>query len=320
MHAISEIPPQFAEPARAYLSFIRVECGLAENTLAAYTRDLRDLLTDLAATGVKSVHAVAPRDLVRHVSELRSVRQLSSTSIVRHLATIRMFFRFLKSTGIIENDPTEVLERPTQWQRLPGVLTPANIRALLAAPELHAALSLTQPGEDRGPPLWMRDKAILELMYACGLRASEVGTLGVNAIQPTLRAALVTGKGNRQRLVPFGKPALAAVDRYADRCRPQLLRADGRDMGRLFLSRTGRPLERVAIWQIITRSAHLAGLRDVHPHLLRHSFATHLLGGGADLRVVQEFLGHSNIVTTQIYTRVDGPRLKEIHRKFHPRA
>lgn len=315
-----EYPEAFAPSAAAFMGFVRVECGLADNTLAAYSRDLRDLFADLESWNVRSLEAISSRDLIRHVSELRSKRELSSSSIARHLATIRMFFRFHKSNSGLEQDPAEALERPTQWQRLPGVLSPANVRALLAAPELSAALSLTQAADDRGPPLWIRDKAILEFMYACGLRAAEVGTLTLTAIQPTLRAALVTGKGNKQRLVPFGKPALAAHERYLTRCRPILLRPDGRDLGRLFISRTGRPLERVAIWQIVTRYAALAGLRNVHPHVLRHSFATHLLTGGADLRVVQELLGHSNIATTQIYTRVDAPRLREIHKKFHPRA
>lgn len=315
-----DLPPEFAEPCRAFIGFVRVECGLADNTVAAYSRDLRDLFIDLQSWGLRSMVAVSSRELIRHVAELRSRRELSSPSIARHLATLRMFFRFLKSSGKIETDPTELLDRPTQWQRLPGMLSPANVRALLAAPELHAALSLTQSSEDRGPPLWMRDKSILEFMYACGLRASEVGALAMNSVQPVLRAAVVTGKGNKQRMVPFGKPALTAMQRYVERCRPLLVRPDGRDQGRLFISRTGRPLERVAIWQIVKRYAALAGLRNVHPHVLRHSFATHLLHGGADLRVVQELLGHSNISTTQIYTRVDGPRLKEVHRKFHPRA
>lgn len=297
-----------------------MECGLSANTLAAYGRDLRDLLIDLASNGITSIESIGPRDLARHISALKTERGLASPSIIRHLATIRVFFRFLRSEGKLTTDPTEWLERPTQWQRLPGLLSPANMRALLAAPELSAALASTEPSEDRGPPLWMRDKAILEFMYACGLRASEVGALEVNGVQPTLRAAVVTGKGNKQRMVPFGKPAAVALERYLAKCRPLLVRPDGRDAGKMFISRTGRPLERVAIWQIIKRYAAIAGLRNVHPHLLRHSFATHLLTGGADLRVVQELLGHSNIATTEIYTRVDQPRLKEIHRKFHPRA
>lgn len=317
---VAPIPESFAADCKAFLAFVRVECGLAANTSAAYERDLRDLTIDLASRGVAGSGAVRPGDLVRHISELRSVRGLSSASVARHLSTVRMFFRFLASSGRIERDPTDLLERPTQWQRLPGVMSPANIRALLAAPELSAALALADAASASAPPLWIRDKAILEFMYACGLRASEVGALGMNDVQPTLRAALVTGKGRKQRLVPFGKPAASACDRYLQRCRPLILRPDGRDKGRLFLSRTGRPIERVAVWQIVTRYARLAGLRDVHPHQLRHSFATHLLHGGADLRVVQELLGHSDIGTTQIYTRVDAPRLKAVHRKFHPRA
>lgn len=314
------VPDVFVPVCKDFLAFIRVECGLAPNTLAAYNRDLRDLFVELHASGVGSVDAITPRDLSKHIQSLKTERGLAAPSIVRHLATIRVFFRYLRGAGKIETDPTEWLERPSQWQRLPGMLSAANLRALLAAPELSAALSAAEPRDERQLPLWMRDKAILEFMYGCGLRASEVGTLEVDAIKPTLRAALITGKGNKQRLVPFGKPALGALERYQQKCRPLLLRPDARDAGKLFLSRTGRPLERVAIWQIIKRYAMLAGLRDVHPHLLRHSFATHLLHGGADLRVVQELLGHSNIATTQIYTRVDHPRLKEVHRKFHPRG
>lgn len=318
MHALAS--PCFQKDFDTFLAFIRVECGLSLNTLAAYARDLRDLFADLAQKGVPSIEHVQPRDLARHVSDLRAVRGLASSSITRHTATIRIFFRFLRSEGRIAIDPTEWLERPHQWQRLPGLLSPANMRALLAAPELLAALTAAEQPHNPAPPLWMRDKAILEFMYACGLRASEVGALELNGVKSSLRAIVVTGKGNKQRLVPFGKPAAGALERYLQKCRPQIVRHDGREQGKLFLSRTGRPLERVAVWQIVKRYAALAGLRDVHPHTLRHSFATHLLVGGADLRVVQDLLGHSNIATTQIYTRVDHPRLKEIHRKFHPRA
>ena len=175
-------------------------------------------------------------------------------------------------------------------------------------------------GDGKAIPLWLRDKGILELMYACGLRASEVGALGLDEVYPTLGVVKVTGKGDKQRLVPYGRPAERAVTAYTMQCRPRLVRIDARDKGRLFLSRTGRPLERVAVWQIVKRNAAKAGLDHIHPHMLRHTFATHLLSGGADLRVVQELLGHANINTTQVYTRVDQPRLKDIHRRFHPRA
>ncbi|MDX2114942.1 MAG: tyrosine recombinase [Planctomycetota bacterium] len=314
------IPPPFDSVCRVFLGYLRVECGLSANTLEAYARDLRDLAVELNESEIPALSEVQPADLARHVGGLSARRKMAASSVARHLATLRVFFRWLKSEGRIERDPTEWLERPAQWQRLPMILTPQNMRALIAAPELAAALAAAEPAAERGPPLWIRDKAILELMYACGLRASEVGLLTVEGVKPGLRAAVVTGKGNKQRIVPFGKPAAGALERYVLKCRPLLVRPDGRDKGRMFLSRTGRPLERVAIWQLVKRYAAIAGLRDVHPHLLRHSFATDLLRGGADLRVVQEFLGHSNITTTQIYTRIDAPRLREVHKKFHPRA
>lgn len=316
MPALS-VPRQFEPSVNAFLAFLRVECGLARNTLDAYARDLRDLVTDLAAKGVAGVTQVTPHHLVDHLASLRSGRRLASSSVARHLATIRMYFRFLIAGGHIENDPTEWLERPSQWKRLPGLLSPPQIKALLAAPKPP---EIGDERTEQALPLWLRDRAILELMYASGLRASEVGSLETRDLQPTLAVVTVTGKGNKQRLVPFGRPAGRALDQYLKDCRPMLSRPDGRDKGRLFLSRTGRPLERVAVWQIVRRNAEAAGLRDVHPHMLRHSFATHLLSGGADLRVVQELLGHANITTTQIYTRVDQPRLKEVHRRFHPRG
>jgi integrase/recombinase XerD len=180
---------------------------------------------------------------------------------------------------------------------------------------------LAAPDEQSGR-LWLRDRALLELMYAAGLRASEVGALRLDEYNATLGVLTVTGKGSKQRLVPIGKPAQECVQRYLDNQRGELAQCgggDGRDERRLLLSNTGRPLERVAVWQIVRRHALRCGLRDVHPHKLRHSFATHMLIGGADLRVVQELLGHSDIATTQIYTHVDRSHLKEVVRKHHPR-
>ncbi|MCA9290540.1 MAG: tyrosine-type recombinase/integrase, partial [Phycisphaerales bacterium] len=200
-------------------------------------------------------------------------------------------------------------ETPTRWKRLPGVLTPKQMRDLLEAPNPDAGR------------LWLRDRTMLELMYAAGLRASEVGVLALRDHNDTLNVLRVTGKGRKQRLVPIGRPAQAWTRRYLEELRPHLARFDdGRDDQRLLLSHTGRPLERVAVWQIVRRNARLAGIRDVHPHRLRHSFATHLLAGGADLRVVQELLGHADIATTQIYTHVDRSRLREVVRKHHPRG
>ncbi len=297
-----------------FLTFIRVECGLSENTLQAYRRDLRDLNNDLLANNIEGVDKASPRQLAEHLARLRRERGLSASSVARHLATIRMLYKWLASEGVVDENCTGWLERPTIWSRVPNVLSAEKIKALLEAPR-------AAPNASRDTiPLFKRDRALLELMYACGLRASEISTLELRDHLPTLGVVRVTGKGDKQRLVPYGKPAEAALHAYTDEVRPRLLKPDARDAERIFLSRTGRPLERVAVWQIVTRHAKAAGLKGVHPHVLRHSFATHLLSGGADLRVVQELLGHSNITTTQVYTRVDQPRLKDIHQKYHPRA
>ena len=298
----------FDQPVREFLTYLRVEGGLASATLEAYGRDLRDLLSDLRSAGVKGPAGVTPHHLVGHVRSLHRDRGLQPSSIARHLATIRVFFRFLEASGVVEENATRLLESPTRWKRLPGVLTPRQMRQLLEG-----------PCPDHGR-LWLRDKAMLELMYAAGLRASEAAVLEVRDYNGTLGVVMVTGKGGKQRMVPVGKPAREMTERYVAELRPELARFDdGRDEDRLLLSNTGRPLERVAVWQIVRRAARRAGLKEVHPHMLRHSFATHLLAGGADLRVVQELLGHSDISTTQIYTHVDRSRLREVVRKHHPR-
>lgn len=299
----------FAQPVHDFLTYLRVEAGVAVATLDAYGRDLRDLVDQLSAERVPGAGAVTAEHLVGHVQALHRVRGLQSSSIARHLATIRVFFRFLTANGVIEEDPARILETPTRWRRLPDVLSPRKMKQMLDAPS---------PEWGR---LWVRDKAMLEAMYGGGLRASEVATLRVRDYNRTLGVLLVTGKGRKQRVVPLGKPAGAAIDRYVTELRGTLARFDDRrDEERLLLSNTGRPLERVAVWQIVRRVAARAGLGEVHPHMLRHSFATHLLAGGADLRVVQELLGHSDIATTQVYTHVDRSRLREVVKKHHPRG
>ncbi len=298
----------FAGPVGEFLTWLRVEAGLAPATLEAYGRDLRDLVDDLREQGVPGIETTSPENLAEHLRSLHTKRSLQASSIARHLATLRVFYRFLLANQRIGEDPTRLLESPTRWKRLPGVLSPGKMKKLLAAPA---------PEHGR---LWLRDKAMLELMYAAGLRASEVAGLHVREYNPTVLVLMVTGKGNKQRLVPVGRPAGQWTDRYLLEARPHQCRwEDGRDAERLLLSHTGRPLERVAVWQIVRRNAALAGLGDIHPHQLRHSFATHLLAGGADLRVVQELLGHADIATTQIYTHVDRSQLKEVIRKHHPR-
>ncbi len=301
--------------AQRFLDFVRIECGLSSNTIEAYGRDVRDLFIELNDRGVTGVQKIHPRDLAEHLIALKNVRGLSASSIARHLATIKVLFRYLVSTGVLENNPADWLDQPTRWKKLPSVLSPADVRKLLDAPQPPAESDASQR-----LPLWLRDRAMLELMYASGLRASEVGGIGVRDISESLGVIRVLGKGDRERLVPMGVPARKAVDCYLTECRPLLVKPDGRDNERLLLSRTGRPLERVAVWQLVKKHAEAAGLRNVHPHTLRHSFATHMLIGGADLRVVQELLGHSDISTTQVYTHVDRSRLKDVHRRFHPRG
>jgi integrase/recombinase XerD len=300
----------FDPPVREFLSYLRVEAGLASATIEAYGRDLHDLAGDLRKSRIASFARCTSQHLIDHLRRLRTDRNMQASSIARHLATLRVFFRFLRANNRIEKDPSDLLERPTQWKRLPGVLTPRQMKQLLDA-----------PSPDHGP-LWVRDKAMLELMYAAGLRASEVGALEKTQFHEEIGVLTVTGKGGKQRLVPIGKPAQDWTHRYIEEVRGALLARfpDGRDKDRLMLSNTGRPLERVAVWQIVRRNAAHAGLRNVHPHMLRHSFATHLLTGGADLRVVQELLGHADIATTQIYTHVDRSRLRDVMKKAHPRA
>lgn len=298
----------FDQPVREVLGWLRIEAGLSPATLEAYERDLQCLMDDLHKRGVTSPLDVTPRHLSEHLQYLHRDMELQPSSISRHLSTIRTFFRFLEAEKRIERNPAAPLTPPTRWKRLPGVMTPRQMKALLEAAD---------PGAGR---LWQRDRAMIELMYAAGLRASEVGAIRFHEYKETLGVVLVHGKGNRERLVPVGVPAREAVKLYVDSLYPELTRFDdGRDDNRLLLSNTGRPLERVAVWQIVRRLAKRAGLENIHPHMLRHSFATHLLAGGADLRVVQELLGHADITTTQIYTHVDRSRLKSVVAKHHPR-
>ncbi len=299
---------RFTLPVRDFLTYLKVEAGLSAATLRAYGLDLRDLTGHLEDMGIDDPQVVTPMHLSDHVRYLHRERNMESTTIARHLATLRVFFRFLLANRRITDDPTRLLETPTRWKRLPGVLSPKQMKQLLAAPD---------PDSGR---LWLRDKAMLELMYAAGLRASEVGALRLNEYNTTLAVLTVTGKGSKQRLVPIGKPAQQWTDRYLAELRSELARFDDdRDKRHLLLSNNGRPLERIAVWQIVRRHALRAGLQNIHPHMLRHSFATHLLVGGADLRVVQELLGHSDICTTQIYTHIDRSHLRDVIRKHHPR-
>ncbi len=294
----------FNQPVQAFLSHCRVECGFAPATLQAYASDLRDLsawLTDRQCHRWQELNLSFIRQHLRGLEQ----RGLAISSIARHVATIKVFARFLESTGVVRENPAQLLSRPRAWQTLPGVLGAGEVQRLLEAPRPADAL-------------YLRDVALLELLYGSGLRASELADLDQDRLHADLAVVRVLGKGNKERIVPIGVPALDAIDRYLRQLRPKLLRQCC-PTDRLFLSRSGAPITRVVVWQVVAKHARRAGLHHVHPHTLRHSFATHLLVGGADLRVVQELLGHSDIQTTQIYTHVDASRLRHVIQKCHPR-
>lgn len=314
-HTIDELPEPLARLHREFIAYCRIEAGLSPATLEAYGRDLLDLLRQAADRGALAPDRLDPGLLIDHVASLKADRDLSPTSVARHIATIKVFSRWLVGRYGLGASPADHLDQPARWKRLPDVLSPRQVRSLLEAPKPNP-----NPKRAADGVIHLRDRAILELMYASGLRASEVGRLSAADVLWDEQALRVLGKGTKVRLVPMGDPAYAALQRYMEEARPILAGEGARHAGRVFLSRTGRPVERVAVWQIVKRHAAAAGLRDVHPHTLRHSFATHLLAGGADLRVVQDLLGHADIATTEIYTHVDKARLRSVHKAHHPRA
>lgn len=303
----------FAADLDAFGVFLRVECRLSENTRSAYRLDLRDLFNDLRSQGIPSPAHATTEQLRAHIIGLTRDMKFEGSTVARHLATVRVFYRWLVARNRLEVNPTDHLDQPSRWRKLPHVLSPSQVQQLIE--------QATPPADPDAKtlPLWIRDRAILELMYASGLRASETANLIRRDVIRDAGIVRVTGKGDKDRIVPLGSPAVAAIDHYERDCRPLLERPD-RARPELFLSRTGRPLDRNRLWQIVTTLARRAGLPHTHPHMLRHSFATHLLSGGADLRVVQEMLGHSDIATTEIYTHVDRSRLKEVVRNHHPRG
>ena len=303
MTARPDVPRAFSLPQfRDYLS---AELGSSRHTVDNYLRDLRRLATHAAARGAQTPGAITPRALRDFVYALKDAG-LAPATIRRQISTIRTYYRFLVEEGLADHDPSERLESPKQWRTLPTVLTVAEIERLLAAP----------PIEDR---LGFRDRALLEVAYATGARVSELVALGLQDILYADGLARLFGKGSKERLVPVGRRALGALAIYGRETRPRLDRGKGR--GILFLNARGTPLSRVGAWGMIKRAARLAGItKRVTPHTLRHTFATHLLEGGADLRAVQEMLGHADLSTTQLYTQVDREYLRRVHRRFHPRA
>ncbi len=288
---------------QGFLDFCRIEKGLAPNSVEAYRRDLARFC-EFAKTS--SGDAVPGVDRVRDYLDSLHRAGLESSTVARHLTTLRNFYRFLLREDKIDTDPTSVLAAPRQWKSLPKYLTSEEIDRLLAAPN---------PAKPNG----MRDRAMLELLYATGLRVSEMCSVQVGDLDRSLGIVRVVGKGNKQRLVPVGRAALSAVTEYLEGARPRLLR--GRSSRFLFVTARAKPLTRQGFWKALSLYGRAAGiLRRLTPHVLRHSFATHLLEGGADLRSVQTMLGHADIATTQVYTHVLRSRLRKIVDEHHPRA
>jgi integrase/recombinase XerD len=288
-----------------FLSYLEAECGMSQNTVRAYRSDLAQFFEWFATNGPASVAAVELPHLTGYLKHLHE-RQLAASSIGRHLVSIKMFFRFLVLEGVLTESKVELLSSPKLWQHLPKVLSPETVDRLLAAP---------QPS-DRYP---LRDRALLAVMYATGCRASEVAGLQLKDLQLTERVCRCTGKGNKERLVALNPVAIAALEAYLEHERPKLAKRD--DNGSLFLTRNGNPLGRIMVWHLVKKYAARVGCsREVSPHTLRHSFATHMLAGGAEIRALQELLGHASISTTQIYTHVEHSRLKAVHQKCHPRG
>ena len=285
----------------AFRHFMRAERGLSDNTTAAYGRDLERFARWTAMVQIKEYTAPTLNDLARYIGFLHD-ENLSPPSIARHLVSLKMFYRFLRLDERANATSVDMLGSPKLWERVPQVLSPESVDKLLAAPQA-------------GDRFYLRDRAMLETLYATGCRASEVVNLKIEDLFLEAKFCKCFGKGNKQRVVPLGRPAVQALQAYLDEGRSKT------PTGHVFLSKSGRSLTRIVLWALVKKYCRRAGLsRMVSPHTLRHSFATHLLAGGADLRTVQELLGHASIQTTQHYTHVDRERLKAMHKLFHPRG
>jgi len=288
---------------KGFLDYLFLECGLAGETVTAYKRDLQEFWDHLVARDVEPGE-ISVEDIQTHLMRLRS-RGLAVASIARHFSSLKVFLRYLYAERVLRRDVTAVMESPKRWHNIPNSLRYGQVASLLEAP---------RPADE----FYLRDRALLELLYATGMRASEVVGLDIEQINLRLGYVRCLGKGRKERIIPVGRPAAVAVTEYLEHLRPRLV-GDGHTTA-LFLSRTGRRLDRTNVWRLVRKHAVRAGIDvKLSPHTLRHCFATHLLAGGADLRILQELLGHADVTTTQIYTHVDEAQLKQVHRKYHPR-
>lgn len=294
-----------AEWAERFFKYLRSECHLANNTVAAYRRDLEHFKSWLEG---RLPTKLKIDDLTNYLVWLKE-QNLAATSIARHIVSLRMFFKFLQLEAGITENPAELLTTPKIWRRIPKVIPASVIEQFLTAPQKY-------------DPHWQRDRAILELLYATGCRVSEISDLLLANVSLDEGYCLAEGKGSKQRMVPLGERAIEVIEEYLQHSRPTLVaNRDPKETPWIIVSRTGQRLRREAIWELIKRYAKRVGIDpETSPHTLRHSFATHLLAGGADLRLIQEMLGHASIETTQIYTQVENSKLKRVHEKFHPRS
>jgi len=288
----------------SFLDYLSVERGLAKNTIVAYREDLNIYLDFMIKRGIDALSKVSKNDIIEFMLFQKDAG-ISPVSISRRLAAIRMFHRFLARERVLKNDPTTLIDSPKLWKKVPDTLSLNEVEALISQPD---------PRDFQGA----RDRAILETLYATGMRVSEATDLKVNNVNLDIGFLRCIGKGNKERVIPLGRKAIKSIKRYSEFSRPHFLKKKESEF--LFLNRSGKKISRQSIWKLIKQYAKEAKIKKpIKVHTLRHSFATHLLERGADLRSVQEMLGHSSISTTQIYTHIDKERLKTVHKMFHPR-
>lgn len=287
-----------------FLNYLSVERGLARNTIISYEEDLDSYMDFLESVGARSLSATTKNEIINFMVRQKE-KGISVNSVARRLAAIKSFYRFLVRERILKNDPTSLVDSPRLWKKVPETLSIGEVESLLNEPDLRDVQGI-------------RDRAILETIYATGMRVSEAAGLKSTDVNFDIGFLRCIGKGSKERVIPLGKKAISSIRRYLEASRPKLMKK--KESPYLFVNRSGGRISRQSLWKIIKRYARQAGIKkQIKPHILRHSFATHLLEKGADLRSVQEMLGHSNISTTQIYTHINKDRLRTIHRTFHPR-
>jgi len=300
----------YHEELKRYIQFIQLEKNLSENSISSYKNDLKRYLIFLANDlKVQDLGGVSLQHIEKYLEEL-SAMDLSVSSVARNISSIRGFHEFAVVEGLAEANPAELIDLPKKTKNLPEVLSPEEIAEIIDIPNRES---------DAG----IRNAAILETLYATGMRVSELTNLELDNLFFEIGFIRVLGKGNKERLVPVGEVAQSALEHYIEVVRPKFQsdKNPQKAKNKVFLSQRGNPLSRMSIWNVVNDAAERAGIeKNVYPHIFRHSFATHLLEGGADLRAVQEMLGHSSIITTEIYTHVDRSLLHQVHKEFHPRA